>query len=232
MTPRVAARLAPESGLREKTVATSLLSRRVVVLVGLVLTLMLTFTAALLVGSTPVPIAAVIDILFGRSSQPDAVVLVVDTVRLPRALTALLAGAALGIAGLQMQTLFRNPLADPFALGISAGATLGVALVMLGSGYGAGAAFGATTGLQGDALIVVAACAGASTVLGLILLVSARITNPTTVLVLGLMFGYAVSSVVTVLVGVSQPERLQQWAQWGFGSFSGVTWTRLGLFTP
>jgi iron complex transport system permease protein len=203
-----------------------------VVLLGLALTLITTFVAALAAGSTPVPVAAVIDILLGRPSQPDAVVMVVETVRLPRALTASLAGAALGVAGLQMQTLFRNPLADPFALGISAGATLGVALVMLGSGYGASAAFGATTGLQGDALIVVAAVTGASLVLGLVLLISTRITNPTTVLVLGLMFGYAASAVVTVLVGVSQPERLQQWAQWGFGSFSGVTWTRLRLFGP
>jgi cobalamin transport system permease protein len=232
MTTRVSARSVPESGLREGMVVSSAPSRQTVVLLGLALILILTFVAALVVGSTPVPVVAVIDILLGRSSQPDAVVMVVETIRLPRALTALLAGAALGIAGLQMQTVFRNPLADPFALGISAGATLGVALVMLGSGYGASGAFGATTGLQGDALIVVAAFAGASIVLGLVLLVSARITNPTTVLVLGLMFGYAVSAVVTVLVGVSQPERLQQWAQWGFGSFSGVTWTRLALFAP
>ena len=242
MTTRVSTRSVPESGLarrrlgggglREGIMVSSAPSRQTLVLLGLALMLILTFVAALVVGSTPVPLVAVIDILLGRSSQPDAVVMVVETIRLPRALTALLAGAALGIAGLQMQTLFRNPLADPFALGISAGATLGVALVMLGSGYSPGVAFGATTGLQGDALIVVAAVIGASLVLGMVLLVSARITNPTTVLVLGLMFGYAVSAVVTVLVGVSQPERLQQWAQWGFGSFSGVTWTRLALFAP
>lgn len=238
MTTRVSVQSAPESGLehrslgggglREGLVVSSAPSRQTLVVLGLALLLILTFVAALVVGSTPVSLGVVIDILLGRSSQPDAVVIVVETIRLPRALTALLAGAALGIAGLQMQTLFRNPLADPFALGISAGATLGVALVMLGSGYSAGVAFGATTGLQGDALIVVAAVTGSSLVLGLVLLVSARITNPTTVLVLGLMFGYAVSAVVTVLVGVSQPERLQQWAQWGFGSFSGVTWTRFG----
>src|SRR5260221_195643 len=68
--------------------------------------------------------------------------------------------------------------------------------------------------------------------LGLLLIVSSRIANPTTVLILGLMFGYAVSAVVTVLVGASQPERLQQWALWGFGSFSGVTWQRLRMFAP
>src|SRR5262249_48880314 len=149
-----------------------------------------------------------------------------------RSLTALLAGAALGIAGLQMQTLFRNPLADPFALGISSGASLGVALVVLGSGYSVGAAFGAAVGLRGDALVSLAAIAGAASVLGLVLTMSTRIASATTVLVLGLMIGYAVAAVVTVLVGASQPERLQQWAQWNFGSFSGVTWDRLRLFGP
>jgi iron complex transport system permease protein len=146
--------------------------------------------------------------------------------------TAMLAGASLGIAGLQMQTLFRNPLADPFALGISSGASLGVALVVLGSGYGPAVAFGAAMGMRGDALITAAAISGAALVLGLVLIVSSRISNPATVLILGLMFGYAVSAIVTVLVGASQPERLQQWAQWGFGSFSGVTWSRLELFGP
>lgn len=158
--------------------------------------------------------------------------MVVTVVRLPRSVTAMLAGAALGIAGLQMQTLFRNPLADPFALGISSGASLGVALVVLGSGYGPATAFGTAMGMRGDALITAAAIVGAALVLGLVLAVSSHIANPTTVLILGLMFGYAVSAVVTVLVGASQPERLQQWAQWGFGSFSGVTWQRLRLFGP
>jgi len=158
--------------------------------------------------------------------------MVITSIRLPRSVTAMLAGAALGIAGLQMQTLFRNPLADPFALGISSGASLGVALVVLGSGYGPAGAFGTSLGMRGDALITAAAIVGAALVLGLVLIVSSHIANPATVLILGLMFGYAVTAIVTVLVGASQPERLQQWAQWGFGSFSGVTWQRLQLFGP
>jgi hypothetical protein len=87
-------------------------------------------------------------------------------------------------------------------------------------------------GLRGDALIALAAIVGASLVLGLVLMVSSRIPSPTTVLILGLMFGYAASAAVTVLVGASQPERLQQWAMWQFGSFSGVTRERLKLFAP
>jgi iron complex transport system permease protein len=205
-------------------------TRTSVVLAALAVTLVLAFFGALVIGSTSVPISHVLSVLLVSEARPDGVGLVVKTIRLPRALTASLAGAALGIAGLQMQTLFRNPLADPFALGISSGATLGVALVMLGAGYGATAVLGASPGLRGDTLIIVAAFAGSSLVLGLVLLVSSRIASPATILVLGLMLGYAVSAVVTVLVGASQPERLQQWAHWGFGSFSGVPWPRLSLF--
>jgi iron complex transport system permease protein len=202
------------------------------ILLGLVLLLAAVFLLSLALGSTAVPLRRVLMALSGRSPDGDVAAVIVGTIRLPRSLTAMLAGASLGIAGLQMQTLFRNPLADPFALGISSGASLGVALVVLGSGYGPAAAFGTATGMRGDALITGAAIAGAALVLGLVLIVSSRIANPTTVLILGLMFGYAVSAVVTVLVGASQPERLQQWAQWGFGSFSGVTWQRLRLFGP
>ena len=206
--------------------------REAVILGGLVAAVGVVFLLSLALGSTSIPLRRVIMALIGTSPDEDTSVIVVTTIRLPRSVTAMLAGASLGVAGLQMQTLFRNPLADPFALGISSGASLGVALVVLGSGYGAAAAFGTAMGMRGDALITVAAIIGAALVLGLVLVVSSRIANPTTVLILGLMFGYAVSAIVTVLVGASQPERLQQWAQWGFGSFSGVTWQRLRLFGP
>jgi cobalamin transport system permease protein len=206
--------------------------RETAVLAALFVVLTGVFLLSLALGSTAVPLRRVVEALTRTSSERDAAVIVVESIRLPRSLTAMLAGASLGIAGLQMQTLFKNPLADPFALGISAGASLGVALVVLGSGYGAAAAFGSAMGVRGDALVALAAITGAGLVLGLVLIVSSRIANPTTVLILGLMFGYAVSAVVTVLVGASQPERLQQWAQWGFGSFSGVTWQRLRLFGP
>ncbi len=219
-------------GERHATYAT----REALVLCGLTAGLVLAFLLSLALGSTNVPIGRVIEVLFdvfgGTSTERDGAAVVVEAIRLPRSLTALLAGAALGIAGLQMQTLFRNPLADPFALGISSGASLGVAIVVLGSGMSVAAAFGASTGLRGDALLIGAAIVGALAVLGLVLVVSSRVANPTTVLILGLMFGYTASAMVTVLVGVSSPERLMQLAQWGFGSFSGVTWQRLRLFAP
>jgi len=207
--------------------------REAVLLAALIALLVGVFLLSLALGSTSVPLGRVVGALTGGvAADRPADFVIVRTIRLPRSVTAMLAGAALGIAGLQMQTLFRNPLADPFALGVSSGASLGVALVVLGSGYGPAAAFGTAMGLRGDALVTVAAIAGAAAVLALVLAVSTRIANPTTVLILGLMFGYAVSAVVTVLVGASQPERLQQWAQWGFGSFSGVTSPRLALFGP
>jgi iron complex transport system permease protein len=207
-------------------------SRELVVLAALAIALVVMVVLSLVLGSTWVPVGRVVEVLVGASPTGDTAAIVVHTIRLPRSITALLAGAALGIAGLQMQTLFRNPLADPFALGVSAGASLGVALVVLGAGFGATVVFGGSTGLRGDALIIAAAIVGSIAVLGLVLAVSARVASPTTVLVLGLMVGYAVSALVTVLVGLSEPERLVQWAQWSFGSFSGVTWTRLRLFAP
>jgi iron complex transport system permease protein len=207
-------------------------SRETLVIAGLAAFLLTIFLLSLIVGSTWIPPARVWAIVRGANGARDAEAAVVGAIRLPRSVTAVLAGASLGIAGLQMQTLFRNPLADPFVLGVSAGASLGVALLVLGGGLGATAMFGATLTLAGDAALTAAAIVGASLVLGLVLIVSSGVASPATVLILGLTLGYAVSALVTVLVGASEPERLQQWAAWGLGSFSGVTWQRLKLFGP
>lgn len=207
-------------------------AREALVLSSLTVGLVGAFVASLVLGSTHVPIPDVIGVLLRTAPADSGSAMVLENIRLPRSLTALLAGASLGIAGLQMQTLFRNPLADPFALGISSGASLGVAVVVLGSGMSVANAFGASTGLAGDALLIAAAICGAIAVLAIVLAVSARVSNPSTVLILGLMFGYTASAIVTVLVGASSPERLMELARWGFGSFSGVTWQRLWLFAP
>jgi iron complex transport system permease protein len=207
-------------------------SRQVASLLALTALLGATFLLSLALGSTSIPAGEVWSILRGANAEPTPASIIVETIRLPRALTAALAGAALGIAGLLMQTLFRNPLADPFALGVSSGASLGVAVVVLGTGYGGAALFGSALGLAGDAAVIAAAILGAMAVLGVVLAAASRIESPTTVLVLGLMFGYATSAFVTVLVGATQPERLEMWAAWQFGSFSGVTWQRLRLFAP
>ena len=205
-------------------------TRELIMLIALGAALCAAFVLSLALGSSAIPISRVIDVVAGSGTPAERAIVV--AVRLPRTVTAMLAGAALGIAGLQMQTLFRNPLADPFALGVSSGASLGVAVVVLGAGSTAADMFGSATGLAGDALITGAAIAGAAAVVTLVLAVSSRVGDATAVLILGLMFGYAVSAGVTVLVGASAPERLQQWAQWGLGSFAGVTWDRLRLFAP
>lgn len=207
-------------------------AREIVVLAGLAVTLIVAFFVSLALGSTHIPLSGVLDVLLRSPGADPGSAVVIENIRLPRSLTALLAGASLGIAGLQMQALFRNPLADPFALGISSGASLGVAVVVLASGSSLAAGFASSTGLAGDALLIAAAIAGAVAVLTVVLAVSARVSNPSTVLILGLMFGYTASAIVTVLVGMTTPERLLQLAQWGFGSFSGVTWQRLTLFAP
>ena len=185
------------------------------------------FLATLALGSVRLPLAEVVAVLTGNGSG-DSAQLIVEQVRLPRALTALLAGAALGLGGLQMQTLFRNPLADPFILGISAGASLGVALVVLAGGSG-GAMLALGLGLAGGAAITAAAAAGALTVTLLVLAASRRVESPATVLIIGLMVGYAVTAVVSVLVqgGFGDLERVRAFVAWGFGSFAGTSWSDL-----
>jgi len=189
------------------------------------------FLLSLAISSVWVPLDQVVTILLGSDSgQPEYVV--IHDVRLPRSITALLAGAALGIAGLQMQTLFRNPLADPYALGIASGASLGVALVLLTSGATISGVFGSNLGLGGDALVTAASVAGAGLAIAVVLGLSNSVESPATILILGLMFGYAGQAFVTVLVAGTDPDKLQRWVAWGFGSFTGVSWPRMAIFGP
>ena len=184
-------------------------------------------------GSVRIPPADVTRAIWGGAVDPETFTVIVRQVRLPRALTALLAGAALGVGGLQMQTLFRNPLADPFILGTSAGASLGVAIVVLAAGAGGIAVAGGLT-LGGTVGIAAAAAIGAGAVTLLVLAVSRRVTSAATVLIIGLMVGYATQAVVTVLVsaGLQRMEGVRAYIAWGFGSFSGTTWSELEVFAP
>ena len=218
-----AARGAPDTALPMHRVRRQ---RGVVVLAVLAAALPAAFLLALALGSVAIPLDAVVDILGGGDAGRASWAVIIHDVRLPRAVTAALAGAALGIAGLQMQTLLRNPLADPFSLGITSGASLGVAAVVLGAG--GGVALGG--GLGGDAAVVGAAILGGLLVLGPVLAIAARVRNAATILIVGLMFGYAVQSIVTILVVGTSFEQLQRWIAWGFGSFSGVTNAELPLF--
>lgn len=198
----------------------------------LILILALAFVLSLTLGSVHIPPEQVLRILTGGEPDKASWADVVFKFRLPKAITAMLVGAALSVAGLQMQTLFRNPLADPFILGVSSGASLGVALVVLGAGAGGASAFITGLNVFGDLSLAFAASLGAGAVLGAVLIVSRRVQNTLTLLILGLMFGYLTNAVVSLLIYFSQPERVQAFSLWAAGSFGGVTWNQMRVFFP
>jgi iron complex transport system permease protein len=187
------------------------------------------FVLSLIIGSVNIPLNDVVTILLGGEPARTSWATIVLNFRLPKALTAALAGSGLAVAGLLMQTLFRNPLADPFILGISSGASLGVALVLLAVGT-TGATLLAGLGLLGDLGLVTASALGAGLVLALVLLVARRVRSTMTLLILGVMLGYVTSSLVSILAHFSIADRIQTYVNWTFGSFGGVTWSQMGLF--
>ncbi len=202
--------------------------------IWLVLLFLLTGLLALnlMSGSVNVPVTQVFRILMGEAADQAAWEKIIWLFRLPKALTAILAGAGLALSGLLMQNLFRNPLAGPGVLGISAGASLGVALVVLWAATGTSPRFIESFGLTGKAVLVAAAGLGASLILGVILLLARRVNNVMTLLLIGILGGFAVNAVVSVLIHFSMPERLQAYIVWTFGSFAAVTWLDLSLLTP
>ena len=201
---------------------------RPLVLIPLLLLLLALLLLSLAFGSASIPFEQVLSVLFGGEAETQAWTSIVLKFRLPKTLTAMLAGMALGVSGLLTQTYFRNPLAEPFVLGVSAGASLGVALVVLSSGAVAGALV-AGLGLAGDLLATAAAGCGAALTMGLVALVALRVHSGVTLLILGLMFGYLVAALVSLLLYFALPERIQAYINWTFGSFSGVTGEQLPL---
>lgn len=188
--------------------------------------LLLCFLTNISLGSVSIPIKSIFGSLFG-TIENDTYQIIVSNVRLPKAITAILVGSGLGISGLLMQTLFRNPLAGPFVLGISSGASLGVALVILGSGLFGGLF---TTALLSKWSIVVAASLGSFLVLLSVLAVSSKVRDTMAILIIGLMFGSITAAVVSVLSYFSSAEQLQQYIFWGFGSLSNLSWNELLIF--
>ena len=189
--------------------------------------LIFVFLSNLAFGSVNIPIQQVVTILFGGEAQKTTWSTIILKFRLPKALTATLAGAALGVSGLQTQTLFKNPLAGPFVLGISSGASLGVALVVLATNTTGIGIWLIKLGIIGDLTLVIAACLGAALVLGMVLLISHRVPDSMTLLILGLLFGYATNAIVSILLHFSEDNQIQSYLQWTFGSFGGVTWQQM-----
>ncbi|MFF7733765.1 iron chelate uptake ABC transporter family permease subunit [Streptomyces sp. NPDC007984] len=205
--------------------------RRLAVVLALAVGTFVLFVLTLATGSHPVPVADVVRILFGATADDPRWTVIVEEVRLPRALTATAVGAALAVAGVQMQTLFRNALADPFSLGLSSGASIGVAAVVVGTGGVAGSFTGNLVGL-GRVGVVIAASLGAAAVLALVLLLSRWVKAAVTLLVIGVMIGSAATAVVGVMLVFARPERAQQFVTWGLGSFSATTWPDLQVMLP
>lgn len=187
--------------------------------------LILCFLLNISLGSVYIPLEDIISILTGNPIEKSSWEFIILDYRLPKAFTAIGVGAGLGVAGLLMQTLFRNPLAGPFVLGLSSGASLGVALLILGAG-----AFGGilSTLLVNSWSLVIASALGSFIVLLAVLAVSFRVKDTMAILIIGLMFGSVTSAVVAVLSYFSNAERLQQYVFWSFGSLGNISWE--GLF--
>lgn len=186
----------------------------------LILVLLFCFLINISLGSVSIPNVELLSILFG-DTKDSALHQIVFEYRLPKALTAIIVGSGLGVSGLMMQTLFRNPLAGPFVLGITSGASLGVALVIMGS-----AVFGGilVENLVGKWGIVIAASLGSFLVLLSVLVISSRIRDTMAILIIGLMFGSITTAVVSMLSYFSSAEELQQYIFWGFGSLGNLSW--------
>jgi ABC-type Fe3+-siderophore transport system, permease component len=188
---------------------------------------------AVALGPISIPFGDTIAVLVGGEPSDPRWTVLIGTVRLSRAITAVLAGAALGVAGLTMQTLFRNPLADPYILGVSSGASLGVALFLATT---TAAAFGATfgTGLVGLGRVgaVGAAAAGAFLVLAIVLALSRWVRSAVTLLIVGVMVGAVTSAVVSLVLVWTDPRIAQQYVVWGLGSFDATSGRDLQIFAP
>jgi iron complex transport system permease protein len=175
-------------------------------------------------GSVSIPLKDIFNSLLGNPTSHESWQLIIYNYRLPKAITAIVVGSGLGISGLLMQTLFRNPLAGPFVLGISSGASLGVALVILGSGIFGGVLASLMVSKWG---IVLAASIGSFLVLIAVLVVSIKVRDTMAILIIGLMFASITAAIVSVLSFFGSAEQLQQYIFWGFGSLGNLTWDDL-----
>lgn len=184
------------------------------------------FVADILIGSVALPLGEVVGALFGSGDEVTRNIVL--NFRLPKAVTALLVGASLSAVGLQMQTLFRNPMAGPYVLGVSSGASLGVALFLLGLPL-----FGIATNSAVSSIGVVgAAWIGSALIMSVVLAVTARIKDIMVVLILGMMFGSAATAVVEILQYLSPEGALKSFVVWTMGSLGSVSREQLFIMAP
>ena len=187
------------------------------------------FFLNLVLGSVSIPLRTVWNILWGTGNESVIWQNIIWKSRVPQALTALAAGAGLSVSGLQMQTVFRNPLAGPSVLGISSGASMGVAFVVLLSGSLGGVAL-SKLGFMGEIALTIAAIAGSLSIMALIVFVSQKVRGNVTLLIIGVMIGYIANAVIGVLKFFSVEEDIRAYVIWGLGSFARVSGDQMTLF--
>lgn len=190
--------------------------------------IILLFIANLFFGSVSIPIDAVVKILLGQTVQNKAWMHIVLESRLPQAITALFTGGAIAVSGLLLQTTFRNPLADSGILGISAGANLGVALVVLLLGIGSGTV--ASFNLSNSMLVVLGAFLGACLILIIIMMFASVVRNNIMLLIIGIMVGYLTSSIISILKFWSTSDNAYSYMIWGMGTFSNISIDQLPFY--
>lgn len=178
-------------------------------------------------GSVSIPIQEIFNFLTGNSTSKESWNIILFNFRIPKAITAILVGSGLSISGLLMQTLFRNPLAGPFVLGISSGASLGVALLILGSSVFGG--FFLTSSVSNWSLPI-ASSLGAFLVLSAVIIAANKVRNTMSILIIGLMFGSLTSAVISVLAYFSEASQIQQYLFWSFGSLGNLSWNEISVF--
>ena len=200
-------------------------TRKTIIFILLGIAAVILFVIDMATGAIPIPLSQVVAALAGGDC-PEMTARIVINIRLVKAVVALLAGAALSVSGLEMQTLFRNPLAGPYVLGISSGASLGVALFILGAPLAGLSGYVDSIGIVGAAWI------GASAVLAVIAFVGRRITDIMVILILGIMFSSGVSAIVQVLQYLSHEDALKSFVIWTMGSLGEVTISQLIVAVP
>ena len=204
-------------------------SRYACSVVVLALLLVVLAAACLIFGSVDIDVASVVRIAIGQDSDNEAWNIIVRQTRIPMVITAALAGSALAIAGLLLQTTFNNPLAGPSILGVSTGAGLGVAVVMLAMGGSIGKMLGDVE-VGGYVATLGGAFLGAAAVMALLIVFSSIVKSNTMLLIIGMLVSYLGSSVVQLLNSIASEESIHSYVTWGFGTFSGVTTAQLPLY--
>ena len=195
----------------------------------IVILIFIFFLLNIILGSVQIPFKDVCHILWGDYNGNEIWQNIIWKSRIPQALTALVAGAGLSVSGLQMQTVFRNPLAGPSVLGISSGASMGVAFVILLSGTLGGVAL-SKVGIMGEIALTISAIIGSLSIMALIVFVSQKVKGNVTLLIIGVMIGYVANAVIGVLKYFSVEEDIRAYVIWGLGSFARVSGNQMRLF--